>query len=228
MNELAQKLGLSSDLAFYDVYSLDDQDLLAMIPRPVHALLVIIPLTEAWDKMRKEDAEKMEWYKGAGLDEPVLWIRQTILHGCGLIGLLHCALNGVPAEFVQEGSPLAEFRDKVLPLNMDDRAQFLYDSQVMYDTSQSVAVKGDTPAPTVDEMEKIGQHFVAFVRGKDGNLWELEGARKGPLNRGTLSSDKDLLSKEAMDLGFKKVMDLQESAGEDIRFSCIALAKRGD
>ncbi|KAH6890661.1 ubiquitin carboxyl-terminal hydrolase [Thelonectria olida] len=226
MNELAQKLGLSSDLAFYDVYSLDDPDLLAMIPRPVHALLVIIPLTDAWDAVRRAEAEKTEWYEGSGPDETVLWIRQTIIHGCGLIGFLHCALNGVPAESVIEGSPLAEFRDQIIPLKMDDRAQFLFDSQVMYDASQSVAVKGDTAPPTIDEMEKIGEHFVAFVRGNDGNLWEMEGARKGPLNRGALSPENDLLSKEALELGFKKVIDLQESAGEDIRFSCIALAKR--
>jgi len=59
MNQLATKLGLSSELQFYDVYSLDELELLAYIPRPVLALLVIILLTPAWDRSRKaEDADK--------------------------------------------------------------------------------------------------------------------------------------------------------------------------
>jgi ubiquitin carboxyl-terminal hydrolase L3 len=66
MNSLAAKLGLSKDLAFYDVYSLSDTELLSLIPRPVYALLVIIPLTPSWNAFRvAEDAEKGD-YAGSG------------------------------------------------------------------------------------------------------------------------------------------------------------------
>lgn len=66
MNALATKLGLSKDLTFYDVYSLTDPDLISLIPRPVYALLVIIPLTPAWHESRiQEDAGKGE-YAGSG------------------------------------------------------------------------------------------------------------------------------------------------------------------
>ena len=62
MNALGTKLGLSKDLAFYDVYSLTDPDLLSLIPRPVYALLAIIPLTRGWEESRiREDAEKEEY-----------------------------------------------------------------------------------------------------------------------------------------------------------------------
>ncbi len=47
MNTLSYKLGLSSSLEFYDIYSLTDLVLLSLIPRPVLALLVIIPITPA-------------------------------------------------------------------------------------------------------------------------------------------------------------------------------------
>jgi ubiquitin carboxyl-terminal hydrolase L3 len=40
---LAHNLGMESKLAFYDVYSLDEPDLLAMVPRPAHALIFITP-----------------------------------------------------------------------------------------------------------------------------------------------------------------------------------------
>ncbi|UPX15682.1 Ubiquitinyl hydrolase 1 [Ascochyta rabiei] len=66
MNQLAATLGLSAELQFYDVYSLDEPELLAHIPHPALALLVIIPLTSAWDRSRKvEDAEKGP-YVGSG------------------------------------------------------------------------------------------------------------------------------------------------------------------
>lgn len=43
MNNLAHKLGLSTDFNFHDVYSLTDPDLLALVPRPAQALLFIYP-----------------------------------------------------------------------------------------------------------------------------------------------------------------------------------------
>jgi len=68
MNALAGKLGLSKDLTFYDVYSFTDPDLLSLIPRPVYALLVIIPPTQSWNESRiEEDAEKGD-YPGSGSD----------------------------------------------------------------------------------------------------------------------------------------------------------------
>lgn len=53
MTGLATELGLSPELQFYDVYSLDEPELLTHIPRPALALLVIIPLTPAWDQDRR-------------------------------------------------------------------------------------------------------------------------------------------------------------------------------
>lgn len=110
MNRLARTMGLSKKLAFYDVYSLKDPGLRALIPRPVHALLAILPLTPAWEASRvAEDADQPD-YKGQGMLEPVgspsdgtnsrlllicvqiVWFKQTIGHACGSIGLLHCLL----------------------------------------------------------------------------------------------------------------------------------------
>lgn len=229
MNDLAQRLGLSPDLSFYDVYSLDDPDLLATVPRPVYALLATIPSTEAWQREREAEKEQTEWYDGAGPDEPVVWFRQTIIHGCGLIGFLHCVYNGAPAEMVVPGSDLAKFRDEAIPLHREDRASLLSRSEVIFQASQSSSLLGDTVPPSIDEMERIGNHFVAFVKARDGHLWELEGARKGPIHRGPLAEDEDALSEKALQLGIKRLMDLQRAdsaEGGDLLFSCIALAPR--
>jgi len=59
-------------------------------------------------------------------------------------------------------------------------------------------------------------------------LWELEGSRKGPLERGTLTDDEDVLSPRALDMGIKRIIKLNADGGggESLCFSCIALARR--
>ena len=225
MTRLATKLGLSPELQFYDIYSLDEPELLAHIPRPVLALLVIIPLTPAWDRNRKaEDAGKSD-YAGFGPEEPVIWFKQTIGNACGSIGLLHSAINGPAADFVQPDSDLAAIRSRAIPLRMTERANMLYNSVPFELAHKSVEEAGDTLA-TSAATEHVGQHFVAFVK-TEGKLWELEGDRKGPLERGSLADGEDVLSPQALEMGLKRIMRLESDAGgEDLRFSCIALARK--
>ncbi|KAF7907362.1 hypothetical protein EAE96_007233 [Botrytis aclada] len=226
MNALAKKLGLSPDLAFYDVYSLSDPSLLSIIPRPVHALLVILPLTHSWKTSRLAEDTPLSVYEGSGRDEAVIWFKQTIGHACGSIGLLHCLVNGPTKEFILPDTTLFRLREQALPLKLEERARILYDDKEFEDAHQSVAEMGDTAAPSASEGDRLGQHFVAFVKGDDGHLWELEGSRKGPLDRGLLADDEDVLSEIAIAKGIGRVMRMEEEAGGgDLRFSCIALAK---
>ena len=224
MTRLATKLGLSPELQFYDIYSFDGSELLAHVPRPVLALLVIIPLTPAWDRDRKaEDARKSD-YAGFGPEEPVIWFKQIIGNACGSIGLLHSAINGPAADFVQPDSDLAAIRSDAIPLQMTERADMLYNSVPFELAHKSVEEAGDTLA--MSAAEHAGQHFVAFVKA-EGKLWELEGSRKGPLERGSLADDEDVLSLRALEMGLKRIMRLESDAGgENLRFSCIALARK--
>ncbi len=222
MNDLAYRLGVSKELSFYDVYSIYDSDLLAMVPRPVFALLATIPMTEAWKQERDAEDAHLQWYKGAGPEEPVIWFQQTITHGCGLIGFLHCVCNGVPSEMTTPGSELANFLEKAVPLGMDERAKLLSETKPMYEASEAVALKGDTKP--LELGASSGNHFVALVKARDGHLWELEGSRKGPLNRGPLGEGEDAFSERALELGIKHLIDIQREGGGALRFSCIALA----
>ncbi|GAB1310972.1 Ubiquitin carboxyl-terminal hydrolase [Madurella fahalii] len=233
MNALAKKLGLSDDLAFYDVYSLDDPDLLAHILRPAYVLMVTIPFTPAWKEDReREDAtlgEPIKYYHGraAGAgDEPIIWFKQTIADACGSYGLLHSAINGPASKFILPGSTLEWLRRDAIPLARDERAQMLYDSEEFEEAHQSVAGLGDTAQPEIGSNGHRGQHFVTYVKA-NGHLWELEGCRNGPLDRGEVGKDDDVLSPKALELGLKRVIKLEvDSGGQDLRFSCIALAPR--
>ncbi|TVY84247.1 Ubiquitin carboxyl-terminal hydrolase isozyme L3 [Lachnellula suecica] len=226
MNTLAAKLGLDPALKFHDVYSLTDT---SHIPRPIHALLVILPLTPAWHASRvAEDGPQAAdggYGDGSGVNAGgIVWFKQTIGHACGSIGLLHCAINGSARKFVQPDSTFAELREKAKGLGMEERAQMLYESRAFEEAHQSVAEMGDTAAPSAEDGDRLG-HFVAFVKGDDGRLWELEGSRKGPLERGLLKEDEDVLSERGLELGLGRVIEMEkQSGGGDLRFSCIALA----
>lgn len=100
MSSLVHKLGLSKDLSWHDVYSLDDPSLLDFVPRPAHALLLVFPVSKAYQKSRAEEDESLPEYAASGSQEEVLWFKQTIGNACGLMGLLHAVCNGVTRDLI--------------------------------------------------------------------------------------------------------------------------------
>jgi ubiquitin carboxyl-terminal hydrolase L3 len=225
MNHLAYALGLNKSLAWYDIYSLTDPDLLAFIPRPALALLVIIPLSSTWHEARTaEDKDKAD-YEGVGEEETMIWFKQTIGDACGSIGLVHALLNSEASKYIAPGSTLDQIRKDALPKKMMERAKVLEDSEAFEKAHAEAALLGDTKAPNKGAEEHTGQHFVAFVKGKDGHLWELEGSRKGPLDRGLLKEGEDVLSEAALEKGLGRLMKIESEKGGDLRFSAIALAE---
>jgi hypothetical protein len=91
---LIHKLGVSNSLEFQDVLSLDDPELLAFLPRPAYALVLVFPTTEAYHRrVETEDTERqLETDNKAGSD--ILYFKQTINNACGLYGILHAVCNG--------------------------------------------------------------------------------------------------------------------------------------
>lgn len=98
--ELAHSLGLSEDWSFHDVLSLEDPDLLTMVPRPVHALVLVFPTSEAYETRKVEEEATRDDYDANSIDEPVIWFRQTINNACGLYGLLHAVCNEPPVGLI--------------------------------------------------------------------------------------------------------------------------------
>jgi ubiquitin carboxyl-terminal hydrolase L3 len=219
MTNLAHKLGLSKSLVFQDVYSVTDEDLLSMVPRPVHALLWLFPISEHSEAALKDEEDSMETYSGSGPNEPVLWFHQTIGHACGLIGLLHCITNGSAISSITPGSELAKLVQAATPVNPTARSAQLYDSDILEVAHKEAAQLGDSRAPDVTEEVPYG--FTAFVRGKDGHLWELEGRRKGPVDRGLLGDDEDILSERVLGLSVYPYINREKLT--ETRFSCTAL-----
>lgn len=119
-------------------------------------------------------------------------------------------------------SDLSDLIQQAIPLKPTDRADLLYESRALESAHQEAAVQGDTTAPSADE--NIELHYVCFVT-QNGHLWELDGRRKGPLDRGVLDPSDDVLSAKALDLGVRSFLKREEAAGGgELRFSLIVLA----
>lgn len=220
MNQLIHKLGLSSSLSFHDVFGIDDPSLLAFIPRPASALLLVFPTSKTYEQYRDAADKDRANYSGSGEKEPVIWWRQTIGNACGLMAVLHAASNGAARDYVDPDSTLGRLIKDSIPLAPVERATLLYNSPDLESAHQSSAQGGDTTAPNATD--DIDLHYVAFVPS-NGHLWELDGARKGPIDLGVLDEGDDALSEKALDLGPRQFMK-REAEGGEMRFSLVALA----
>jgi ubiquitin carboxyl-terminal hydrolase L3 len=70
-------------------------------------------------------------------------------------------------------------------------------------------------------------HYVCFVKSvKDNHLYELDGRRKGPLDRGHIGESADVLSEEATKV-IQGFMDREKESGR-LEFSLIALTPNFD
>lgn len=248
MTSLTHTLGLSSYLAFHDVYSIDDADLLAFVPRPVLALLLVFPVSETYERFREAEDATRSKYEGSGEEEEVVWFKQTIGNACGLIGLLHGVCNGGARKQIGASgfgattsagwgvadrdatvaqSDLSHLLAQAIPLNPAARADLLYDSPALESAHAAAASTGDTAAPAVDD--DVDLHYVCFVKSAAGNLWEMDGRRKGPLMRGKLDDEEDVLSEKGLQLGVRSFLRREEQAGGgELRFSLVALAPGTD
>ncbi|KAG8527396.1 uncharacterized protein KY384_007548 [Bacidia gigantensis] len=240
MTTLVHKLGLSKDLSWHDVFSLDDPELLAFVPRPAHALLLVFPVSKAYERFRAEEDKDLPAYTGFGPNEEVLWFKQTIGNACGLMGLLHAVSNGMTRDLIGSSTtkspgqirsltraivpatPLSNLITEAIPRPPAERVKLIETSSDLATAHASAAATGSTEAPPAEA--SIDLHFVAFVKSSENNLWELDGSRKGPLNRGKLPEGEDVLGETAIDLGPRKFLKREaESADGELRFSILAL-----
>jgi ubiquitin carboxyl-terminal hydrolase L3 len=82
-----------------------------------------------------------------------------------------------------------------------------------------VARSGDTEAPASAE-DYVPYHYVCFVKSQDnGNLYQLDGDRKGPIDLGPMAVDEDVLADKCL----KVIRDMIASEEGDPHFSLMAL-----
>ncbi len=142
----------------------------------------------------------------------------------GWVAVLTLTIKLVLALILAEpNTNLSQLLDAAIPLKPAARADYLYESQALETAHQAAAAGGESNAPSADA--DVDLHYVCFVKSKDNNLWELDGRRKGPLCRGTLAPDEDVLSDKALDLGVRSFIKREQDSGTgEVRFSLIVLS----
>lgn len=212
-NELLLKLGVVGE-EFIDIWSLDD-DMLGFVPRPVRAILLVFPMSEAYESYRANS----DSYRTGSDTRNAIWLKQTIDNACGTMALLHAALNGIAPEAKGHGL-LAQFDRDLPPLSDSERVEYLENTQELAAQHASVASSGSTEAPAADA--DIDFHYVCLTKARDSHeMVELDGRRKGAIVRGTVGDDGDVLTAEAIEV-IREFMD-RDKNGE---FSIIALVDR--
>lgn len=211
MTKFLHKLGVPKKWSIIDVYSFDS-DLLAIIPRPVLAVVLLYPVPAKTEKTEEEKEE----VKNSKSDAPesLYYMNQCISNACGTIALIHSVANNLDAIQLEDGF-LKTFLDQTKGLSVIERGEHLENAQGIIDTHMESAQEGQTEAPAEDV--EVYYHFVAFVH-KDGSLYELDGRKSAPINHG--STTPEALLNDAVCV----CKEYMERDPTEVRFTAVALA----
>ncbi|EED13818.1 ubiquitin carboxyl-terminal hydrolase isozyme L3, putative [Talaromyces stipitatus ATCC 10500] len=215
---LCENLQISLDLDFHDIISTSPAFLQECYFRPCHAIIVLAHRS-IYQAARSAVEPTISEYKGSGPNEPVIWMKQTIGHACGLMALLHVVFNLEGGRYVRPGTAIDALRQQAILLGPTERAQLLYDSSFLEEAHMDAASRGSSNVPSPREDNQ--HHFLAFVH-KDGKVWELNGGMNGPLFRGVLGEGEDLLSERGLELTVQDFLIAAEQTGCD-EMSIVAI-----
>jgi len=164
-------------------------------------------------------------YEGCGEGEQVMWFRQTINNACGLYSILHAISNGDSRDFILSDSHLSRLLASCSTLRPMDRALVLENDAELESAYMSVALQGDSKVPENAE-DEVDFHYICFVKShKDGHLYEMDGDLKGPVDRGPLGIDEDVLAERGLSVIREFVKREDDGSGN---FSLLVLAPRPD
>ena len=107
------------------------------------------------------------------------------------------------------------------PLKPLDRAQILENDEKLESAYRFVALQGDSKTPANPE-DEVDFHYICFVKShKDSHLYEMDGDRKGPVDRGLLGPDEDVLDEHGLGM-IREFIQREDEA--DTSFSLLVLA----
>mmetsp|Transcript_37201 Transcript_37201/g.76247 ORF Transcript_37201/g.76247 Transcript_37201/m.76247 type:complete len:236 (+) Transcript_37201:3-710(+) len=207
LTNFIQAIGAPSTAAFHDVFGLDEE-LLGMVPQPVHALVLLYPHSGHAKAPRSRDTPS----EGEAF---FLWQTERLGNACGSIASIHSVVNSEVGKDVAPDSALAKFLAKANPLHPEDRGMALDSDDEIRALHSKFSLQGQTDG-TIDQ-DQVCSHFIAFVH-VNGRLLELDGLKASPIDHGP-SSSSSLLSDAA---GVVK-REYFEKHPEETSFSLLSL-----
>lgn len=225
-NGLAQKLGLLPVVGFHDMYSLTDPDLLSFLPQPVYGVMLLFPLGKKYEEYRTQQDSLQETYDNQDSSN-IVWFKQTIGNGCGLYALLHLLCN-LPPGLVVRGLSCDQLMRKVVleTPGVTQSSHLVEDLAGSIRLDDEFGLQGQTEAPAADS--EVDLHFIAFIKGKDNHLYELDGRRNGPIDLGEASTaDPNICYEPCL---VNKIQAYMDGADDDSknRFAMMCIAPMMD
>ncbi|KAG0005086.1 Ubiquitin carboxyl-terminal hydrolase isozyme L3, partial [Modicella reniformis] len=212
-------LGVQAPWRYVDVLGLDEE-LLAFVPQPVHALILLFPTTDTYNEFCKNEAEVR---KDEKVSSNVVLYRQTIANACGTMGVLHSIANnwGYNESLkLKENSIMDNFLKRSLHLSTpEERAAVLEEDKSFAGVHEVHASTGQTETPNLQD--EVNLHFVCLIE-RDGSLYELDGNKKTPINHGTTTKDTFLID------AIKIAQVFMSRDPDNINFSVIAATTAED
>lgn len=162
------KIGLSSSTAVGEVFGFDEE-LLAFLPQPIHAVIVNM-------KRLKKDEDRSRGDKSnVGMVDFYMKQTGTLDNACGIIAAIHCVLNSEVE--IATDSVLGKFKTSTKNMTPMERCIALENNVDFKEAHIKSAREGSTNIP--DTQAGVEHHFVAFIV-KNGTLIELDGTKQGP------------------------------------------------
>ncbi|EAN79005.1 ubiquitin carboxyl-terminal hydrolase, putative [Trypanosoma equiperdum] len=219
LNEYLKSLGLTNPkVAFNDVFGLD-AELLAMVPRPIYAMILLYPLSDGMEsgdaaaclKQKSEIEQFMTTNK-------FFYSKQTISNACGTMAVLHAVLNNTDVVGdMLEGSPIATLLWSTKDKSPEENAKLIESDSLLDQAHALASASGVTDNQPLDA--DIDLHFTCFVKIGDRCV-ELDGRKPHPLLHGHCV-DEESFVKSCVDA-------IKEKMGRDPqspRFNIIALCE---
>lgn len=215
MTKFLHKLGVPKQWAIVDIYGLHE-DLLALIPKPVLAVILLFPDNMKVGVKEDESTAKEEEAKTSETSEPgsVYHMKQFIPNACGTIALIHSVANNLDTINLQDGL-LKEFLDATKDLSFSKRGEHLVYTQNIREMHEVSAQEGQTEAP--GENVPVLYHFVALVH-HNGVLYELDGRKPKPIEHGPTTPET--LLEDAANVCKTYIM----RDPDEVHFTMVALA----
>mmetsp|Transcript_17779 Transcript_17779/g.43099 ORF Transcript_17779/g.43099 Transcript_17779/m.43099 type:complete len:285 (+) Transcript_17779:75-929(+) len=226
----ARKNGLPEQWRFSDILGVDE-GLLAMVARPVAAVIFLFPCTENIYAARaaEERAERAKVAAHGGLSEvaaSAYHVEQVASFGnaCGTIAAVHALTNvkGIVGGF---DGPLAAFRMETQDKTPAERGQVLVTSRHLKGESDEAATheSAQTECPDRDG-PNLDHHYCAFVPMADSagavHIVELDGTKFAPVDHGAVEGGHGRFLEGVAALVQRKFMQLDPSR---IDFSMMGL-----
>ncbi|EPY51963.1 ubiquitin carboxy terminal hydrolase Uch1 [Schizosaccharomyces cryophilus OY26] len=177
-----RKLGILNASVF-DLFTLDE--IPEYIPRPVAALLLVLPSPGKFDKSQKES-------KLLSADsKEVVWFPQLVSNACGTVALVHAIANGNLSKQKYNSKFTKDLLKNAREQTADERAKMLKDSEEVAKLHAEFAGEPDEEEEG-DEEDETDLHYICFVKGTqehDCHFYELDGRREGPIQHSEIEND---------------------------------------